>query len=472
MESPVGQQVARSALQYFRSFVNLLRWSAALLGSLLVVVSQVLTGFTMDPAPAPEAQAVLSAGAAATASPPARDWTARYLRALTDQWGSFFLLGLILGGPGWAMVVAHAVAGRRKPQSLNEDVDSNVSLEEEADRWLRRIRYQQSYTSGWSGSLNFPMGLGGTGINSSVTTQERPLSLPDIVNGYSAFVRRITGVEQTQSTGEPGNEETAEPVSAEEDLGDQGQSKGVQGTGGEDKDTQGHEQQTDEDQAPKEGLDQSETGRDRLSKIKVLRDAIKRFWTAEGQAEGVNDAEGKTEPVQGDETKGLEDQGNGGQSLEGSGTEGQPQPDAVSADETRQQAGTRQLSTDEKFRLIIVIDEMDKMENDGQAQDFLNQIKVIFGKEQCFYMVSVSEGAMSDFERRDLPFHNVFDSSFDKIVYVNYLTLPKAWQLLVSRVLGTSASFAAVCCCLSGGLPLDLIRACRDLYDELIRNPK
>jgi len=124
------------------------------------------------------------------------------------------------------------------------------------------------------------------------------------------------------------------------------------------------------------------------------------------------------------------------------------------------------LVTD-KFTVIIGIDEMDKLESDEKAQQFLNEIKALFGLEHCFYLVSVSESAMSSFERRGLPFRDAFDSSFDDIITVDYLKLQPAERLLNRRVIGLPVPFLCLCYCFSGGLARDLIRVCRNLFDRI-----
>lgn len=113
----------------------------------------------------------------------------------------------------------------------------------------------------------------------------------------------------------------------------------------------------------------------------------------------------------------------------------------------------------------IGIDELDKM-SDETARRFLNEIKVIFRAPDCFYLVSVSEDAMSYFERRGLPFRDVFDSSFDEIVRVGYLDFAAVLQLLQKRVVGMPIQFAAVCHILGGGLPRDVIRVARELCEQ------
>lgn len=119
-----------------------------------------------------------------------------------------------------------------------------------------------------------------------------------------------------------------------------------------------------------------------------------------------------------------------------------------------------------KYQVIIAIDELDKIESDEKAQQFLNEIKAVFGVERCFYLVSVSESAMSSFERRGLPFRDVFDSAIDVMVYVDYLNQETAKRLLLSRVIGLPIPFLTFCYSFSGGLARDLLRACRDLFDQ------
>jgi len=117
----------------------------------------------------------------------------------------------------------------------------------------------------------------------------------------------------------------------------------------------------------------------------------------------------------------------------------------------------------ENAYLVIGIDELDKMESDKAAREFLNDVKGVFGVPNCYYLVSVSEDAMSTFERRGLPFRDVFDSSFDAIQRVDFLKLQESRSVLESRVAGLPVPFQYLCHALAGGLPRDLIRVARDL---------
>ena len=116
-------------------------------------------------------------------------------------------------------------------------------------------------------------------------------------------------------------------------------------------------------------------------------------------------------------------------------------------------------------RVTIGIDELDKMESDDKAHLFLNEVKAVFGVPNVYYLISVSENAISAFERRGLPFRDVFDSSFDAIVHVDYLNLEESKDLLKRRTTRLPEPFLCLCHCMSGGLPRDLIRACREMLD-------
>ena len=117
----------------------------------------------------------------------------------------------------------------------------------------------------------------------------------------------------------------------------------------------------------------------------------------------------------------------------------------------------------------IGIDELDKMD-DERARRFLNEIKVVFRVDNCFYLVSVSEDAMSYFERRGLPFRDVFDSSFDEVVRVGGVSYKESRELLRKRVVGLPVQFACLCHILGGGLPREVIRVAREVCDQFERS--
>ena len=119
------------------------------------------------------------------------------------------------------------------------------------------------------------------------------------------------------------------------------------------------------------------------------------------------------------------------------------------------------MSIARQYRVIIGIDELDKIESGVKAEQFLNDIKGIFGLRESYFLVSVSEDAAASFQRRGVPFRDVFDSCFDTVITVGHLDYASAKQLLYSLVIGWPMPFIALCYVVSGGLARDLKRAAR-----------
>lgn len=134
-------------------------------------------------------------------------------------------------------------------------------------------------------------------------------------------------------------------------------------------------------------------------------------------------------------------------------------PDAVAAIRRFLQQAARDRD------VIVAIDELDKIDSPAAARRFLNEIKTIFGIEHCFYLVSVSEDAMSHFERRGLPLRDTLDSAFDEVLHMTTLPVAESRRVLRQRVVGLPVPFLFVTHAMSGGLPRDLIRVTRALIE-------
>ncbi len=72
-------------------------------------------------------------------------------------------------------------------QKSTQPTEQPEPLQQEAAFVLKEIRFQQSFSSGWSGTLTFPFGLK-AGANVVNQLSERQLSLPDIVNRFLEFL--------------------------------------------------------------------------------------------------------------------------------------------------------------------------------------------------------------------------------------------------------------------------------------------
>lgn len=117
-------------------------------------------------------------------------------------------------------------------------------------------------------------------------------------------------------------------------------------------------------------------------------------------------------------------------------------------------------------RVIICIDEMDKIRDSDRAEQFLNNIKAIFDVPGCLYLVAISEDAMTVFASQTPAIRTAFDSAFDEIISVPPMEFPDARQLLQLRTTGVPLPFLALCHVLAGGVPRELVRAARALMQE------
>lgn len=121
-------------------------------------------------------------------------------------------------------------------------------------------------------------------------------------------------------------------------------------------------------------------------------------------------------------------------------------------------------------RVLIGIDELDKIHAAEQAHKFINDLKAILGLPECYFLVAVSQDALASYELRGLPLRDAFDSAFDEVVEVKQLQLSDARELLARRLIGIPEPFVCLAHCLSGGLPRDLLRIMRKVLQLSDRN--
>jgi hypothetical protein len=126
------------------------------------------------------------------------------------------------------------------------------------------------------------------------------------------------------------------------------------------------------------------------------------------------------------------------------------------------------LTRASEARLIVGIDEIDRIESAERAEKFLNDIKAIFGIPYSFYLASLSADALATFERRVITARSAFDTAFDSVIRIEPLDLRTARYLLERRAIGLPYPFVALCHILSGGVPRELMRVARTVFD--VRN--
>ncbi|PPK69398.1 hypothetical protein V5P93_006960 [Actinokineospora auranticolor] len=116
-------------------------------------------------------------------------------------------------------------------------------------------------------------------------------------------------------------------------------------------------------------------------------------------------------------------------------------------------------------RVLITIDELDKIASAEAAERFLNEIKGLFSAPNTQFVVSVSDDALAAFERRGLGVRDAFDSAFQEIVRVDPLSPADTVRLLDSWVVGLPEPFARLAHCLGGGLPREVRRVTRAMVE-------
>jgi hypothetical protein len=116
-------------------------------------------------------------------------------------------------------------------------------------------------------------------------------------------------------------------------------------------------------------------------------------------------------------------------------------------------------------RVVIAIDELDKIGEQEKANQFVNDIKGVFGVPGCLFFVSVSDDAITNFEQRGQGVRDAFDSAFAEMVRLEPFTLDESRHWVALRLTDVPEQFCYLCHCLSGGLPRDLRRYTTDMVD-------
>ncbi|MFE6332876.1 hypothetical protein ACFVOK_06595 [Streptomyces sp. NPDC057798] len=116
-------------------------------------------------------------------------------------------------------------------------------------------------------------------------------------------------------------------------------------------------------------------------------------------------------------------------------------------------------------RVVIAIDEVDRLGTDAKALEFLAEIKGILGVPHVHYLISVAEDVGAAFVRRGLPHRDVTDSSLDDVLHVRPCALDESERILRKRAKHIGSAYIALAHALSGGIPRDLIRYGRRLVE-------
>jgi hypothetical protein len=116
-------------------------------------------------------------------------------------------------------------------------------------------------------------------------------------------------------------------------------------------------------------------------------------------------------------------------------------------------------------RLLICIDELDRMETSDEIAAFLNDLKGIFAIRNCFFLMTIASGAGVSHELRGEQGAGAIDSAFDEILELDVMTRDEAGELLARMALGFTPPFISLCYVLAGGLPREIQRVGREMLD-------
>jgi hypothetical protein len=115
------------------------------------------------------------------------------------------------------------------------------------------------------------------------------------------------------------------------------------------------------------------------------------------------------------------------------------------------------------YRIVVGIDEMDKLDAGQATEEFLNSVKQLFAVRSCSFIVSVSSSAWAKFVRRGINLRDALDSSLDTIEQIGALDFVEVRSLIRYRQVKMSDSQILFCYVLSGGLPREAMRFARSL---------
>lgn len=118
---------------------------------------------------------------------------------------------------------------------------------------------------------------------------------------------------------------------------------------------------------------------------------------------------------------------------------------------------------EEGYRIIIGIDEMDKLEAGQSTEDFLNSIKQLFSISSCSFLVSVSSSAWVRFVQRGVNVRDALDSSLDAIEQIGALDFLETRSLILHRREAMSDTEILFCYVLAGGFPREVMRCAQSI---------
>lgn len=122
-------------------------------------------------------------------------------------------------------------------------------------------------------------------------------------------------------------------------------------------------------------------------------------------------------------------------------------------------------------KVIICIDELDKITNPEEVKKLLRSIKGAIFQKNSYYLISISEDAVRSFKTRISTERDMLESTFDEIINLDRINIDVARKIAKKRLgykakeeLSRNVKMSIdVVCILSGGIPRELIRNLREV---------
>lgn len=130
----------------------------------------------------------------------------------------------------------------------------------------------------------------------------------------------------------------------------------------------------------------------------------------------------------------------------------------------------RDVATSAFGKVIVFIDEVDKIKDTGEIGRFMRILKALYKQPKLFFIVSISEDAYRQFTARAVTGgqRNEFDSSFDNNTWVGLMPYEETVGLLNNRIIGDPLPlpFIQLIWAISRGNPRDSLRMARDMLQK------
>jgi hypothetical protein len=119
-------------------------------------------------------------------------------------------------------------------------------------------------------------------------------------------------------------------------------------------------------------------------------------------------------------------------------------------------------------KLIVIIDELDKMTDPNDVKKVLLELKGALFQRGCYYMISISEDSAKAFRGRLIEGRDIFESTFEDVITIRELA-PSAARAMVHNRLKTDESAPKlsnaaidILTVFSGAIPREIVRHLRD----------